>query len=88
MPAHTLKWDAVVGAVSYKINIRTEIEQLPTIFNVTDVQYDLTDFTNTHSGNTLFFTVAAYDQYGQDGFVSNEISWTVFLPAPQNLRIE
>ncbi len=88
MPKHTLKWDAVVGVVTYRINVRTETEQLSSIFNIIDIQYNIEDFVYTHPGLTLLFTVAAYDQYGQNGFESNEVVWVVPLPAPQNLRIE
>ncbi len=85
---NTLKWDAVPGAVSYVIYIRTEETELDPIINVTVPQYGLAFLSDLYGGQVLYFSVSARDKDGYEGFRSNEVWWHALLPVPQNVRIE
>lgn len=87
-PAVELTWNAVPnqGVVGYNVYYGTQSGAYSSSTSCGNV----TDFIvpNLYGGQTFYFVVAAVDDYGNQGPLSNEASATTLPPAPASLTFQ
>jgi len=95
MTTHRLYWDEVVGATSYKIYVRKDGESIGQLWRESGNAVQGISITLIPSelpaipvGSVIFISMAAVDDWGQEGLMSGELQAKIPLPAPQNVRLE
>ena len=93
-PKTRLFWDEVPGALSYRIYVRREGQTDAVLWRESGNAAQGVSVTLVPSemsipeGSLIYITIAAMDDWGQEGLSSEELQVKIPLPAPQNLRLE